>query len=105
MDLLEKKEYYINLFDFYESLFTEKQRRCFREYYFQDLSLGEIAEAYGVSRTAIYDRLRKIASQLDRFEEKLKLFHKYSERKKIYGELAEKHPETQELINKLKELE
>ena len=47
MDLLEKKEYYINLFDFYESLFTEKQRRCFREYYFQDLSLGEIAEAYG----------------------------------------------------------
>ena len=47
--------------------------------------MGEIAEAYGVSRTAIYDRLRKIASQLDRFEEKLKLFHKYSERKNLRG--------------------
>lgn len=105
MDLLEKKEYYSNLFDFYESLFTEKQKQYFREYYFEDLSLGEIAEAYGVSRNAIYDHLKKILSQLDFYEERLKLFQKFSERKKLYEEYASKHPETINLINKLKELE
>ena len=59
MDLW-KKEYYINLFDFTRAS-SRKTKGGVSEYYFGDLSLGEmIWEAYGVSRTAIYDRLRKI---------------------------------------------
>lgn len=106
MDLLEKKEHYTNLFDFYENLLTEKQKQYFREYYFEDLSLAEIAEAYGVSRNAIFDHLRKIGSQLDGYEEKLKLFQKFLARQKVYEEAeATGNPETIKLINKLKELE
>ena len=55
MDILAKKEYYINLFDFYGDLLTEKQRQYFKDYYFDDASLAEIATVYGVSRNAIFD--------------------------------------------------
>jgi predicted DNA-binding protein YlxM (UPF0122 family) len=106
MNLLDKKEHYINLFDFYEGLLTEKQKQYFREYYFQDLSLAEMGEAYNVSRNAIYDHLRKIEAQLDFYEEKLGLFRKFNERKQLY-EAAEAlaDPELKNIIKKLKELE
>jgi hypothetical protein len=105
MNLLDKKEHYINLFDFYEGLLSDKQKQYFREYYFQDLSLGEMAENYGVTRNAIYDHLRKIDSQLDLYEDKLGLFRKYCERKRIYDEASLLNPEVQKIINKLKEIE
>ncbi|HHX80207.1 MAG TPA: hypothetical protein GX692_03990 [Acholeplasmataceae bacterium] len=106
MNLLDKKEHYINLFDFYEGFLTEKQKQYFREYYFQDLSLAEMGEAYKVSRNAIYDHLRKIEAQLDFYEEKLGLFRKFNERKKIYREAeALADPELKNIIKKLKELD
>lgn len=74
MDILEKKEHLSNLFDFYESLLTSKQQEYFRYYYFDDLSLSEIANIYGVSRNAIYDVLQKTFSLLESYEEKLGLF-------------------------------
>lgn len=104
MDILEKKEYYSTLYDFYESLLTEKQKYYFEAYYFEDMSLKEIAICYKVSRNAIFDQLKKVYNALDSYEEKLKLYDKYLKREKIYSSL-EKNDELKELVKELREIE
>ena len=75
MDLLER-DYYIKLFETYQELLTEKQKEYFISYYFDDLSLAEIASLYNVSRNAVFDQLKKIVSNLCDYEEKLKILVK-----------------------------
>ena len=41
--ILDQHDIYIDLFGYYELLFTEKQIEYFKEYYYYDLSLSEIA--------------------------------------------------------------
>jgi predicted DNA-binding protein YlxM (UPF0122 family) len=103
MNLLEKNQHYIILYDFYGNLLTDKQQTYFKCYYFEDLSLGEISELYKVSRNAIYDSIQNGGGGLDNFEEKLKLKAKYEKRNKLYQKYYKE--ETKELIEKLKELE
>ena len=107
MDILEKKEYYSILFDFYESLFTNKQREYFKEYYFYDNSLSEIAKNYGVSRAAVYDILNKMHDALNEYEKNLQLYDKFQKRQEIIEQLEPmiKNDEVMDLINKLKEIE
>ncbi len=59
------------LFDYYGSMLTQKQRECFDMRYNQDLSLGEIAEAQGVSRQAVFDNLTRTEALLHRMEENI----------------------------------
>ena len=59
------------LFDYYGGMLTEKQRDCFDMRYNQDLSLGEIAEALGVSRQAVNDNLTRTEAALRRMEENI----------------------------------
>ena len=47
------------LFDFYQDLLTEKQSNLLREYYFEDLSLGEMAQQHGISRQSAFDTIKK----------------------------------------------
>ncbi|MDN6570226.1 MAG: DNA-binding protein, partial [Staphylococcus equorum] len=42
------------LFDFYQSLLTNKQRNYLELFYLQDYSLSEIADTFDVSRQAVY---------------------------------------------------
>lgn len=64
------------LFDYYENLLEEKDRVCFKDYYFNNLSLSEIAENNNVSRNAIHKRLKKIEEELNSYENKLNLYKK-----------------------------
>jgi predicted DNA-binding protein YlxM (UPF0122 family) len=61
------------LLDFYGALLTEKQREIYDWYYQQDLSLGEISDAAGVSRNAVHDLLRRVAEKLERYDQALGL--------------------------------
>ena len=58
------------LFDYYGDLLTEKQKTCFDLHYNQDLSLGEIAEAAGISRQGVHDSLARAEAALLAMEEK-----------------------------------
>ncbi len=72
------------LFDFYGKLLTKKQQEIFSLYYDQNLSLGEIAEEYKVSRQAVHDILKRGEKILEGYEEKLGLVRKYmAEREKL----------------------
>ena len=68
--------HYNFLYPYYSSLLTQKQCEVFENYYFEDYSLSEISEAFGVSRNAIWDLLKKVEHNLDEYEEKLGLYKK-----------------------------
>lgn len=66
------------LLDFYGPLLTEKQRKYFALYHQEDMSLGEIAEEYGVTRQAVYDILQRSQKTLLDLEDKLGLERRYA---------------------------
>lgn len=68
--------YYNELYDLYGSLLTDKQRDYFENYYFNNLSLGEMAENYNVSRNAIFKQLRMATDKLQYYEDNLNLRQK-----------------------------
>lgn len=68
---LEKSEQMNILFNFYSKLLTNKQREYMNLYYAEDLSLGEIAEQFSVSRQAVYDNLKRSEDILKNYENSL----------------------------------
>ncbi|MCQ2409436.1 MAG: DNA-binding protein [Clostridia bacterium] len=56
---------------YYGALLTETQNEYLRLHYDEDMSYGEIAEIYSVSRQAILDAINKGVKLLEGFEEKL----------------------------------
>ncbi|WJY28763.1 MULTISPECIES: putative DNA-binding protein [Sporosarcina] len=87
--MLEKTTRVNFLFDFYQSLLTDKQRIYMELYYLDDLSLGEIAEEYNVSRQAVYDNVRRTEAMLEDYEAKLMLFGKYQQRALMIEQLEQ----------------
>lgn len=73
---MEKLLYLNNLYDIYGILLTKKQQIYFEEYYFNNLSYGEISEKYNISRNASFRQLKVIEEKLLEYEEKLKIFYK-----------------------------
>ena len=73
---MELQDRLIILFDYYENLLSDSQRDYFIDYYFNNLSLSEIADNRGVSRNAVSKELKLAADKLNNYEEKLKLFDK-----------------------------
>ena len=102
--VLEKTTRINFLFDFYQSLLTDKQRLYMQLYYLDDLSLGEIAEEYDVSRQAVYDNVRRTEAMLEDYEAKLNLFSKFQERIDIVERLEQLIPESDEQSQLFREL-
>ena len=106
MDLLDKKQHYILLFDFYENLLTEKQQIYFKDYYFEDLSLAEIANGHNVSTNAVFDSIKKVYLLLEDYENKLGLYKKFLQKNQIFEEYINfENEDVKNLIKKLKNLE
>ena len=80
---MEDYIYYGELYDLYQQLLTDKQRAYFEDYYFQNLSLGEMAENYQVSRNAIFKQLHIVTDKLKEYEEKLQLLEKRKQLEEI----------------------
>lgn len=75
------------LYDFYQSLLTQKQRKYMSQYYLDDFSLGEIAEEFEVSRQAVYDNIKRTEVMLEEYETKLMLLTKFERRTAIVSEM------------------
>lgn len=87
--MIEKTTRINFLFDFYQSLLTDKQRSYMELYYLDDLSLGEIAEEYEISRQAVYDNIRRTEMMLEEYEAKLNLLEKFQQRQLLIEQLEQ----------------
>ena len=72
-DNLEKFVSNNRLLEVYGRLLTESQLEIMTDYYENNLSLSEISELRGISRTAVSDALKVSVSKLEGYEEKLGL--------------------------------
>ena len=77
------------LYDFYGELLTKRQQEIFEHVKFEDLSLSEAAEEYGISRQGIHDLLRRSEETLQAYEDKLGLVAKFMETKEAAGRIRE----------------
>ncbi len=73
---METRDYLIILYDYYSELFSEENKRYFEDYYFDNLSLAEIAENASVSRNNVHKHIKSIEEKLLFYEEKLHLYKK-----------------------------
>ena len=71
MNKVEKINEYVELYDTYKNMFTDSQKLIFEKYYFEDLTLQEIADENNVSKNAIHDSLKKSEKFLINIEEKI----------------------------------
>lgn len=76
---MEERDYLIILYDFYSDLLSDKQKEYFEDYYFNNLSLGEISENTCISRNAIHKNIKNVCDKLYFYEEKLGLYKKRNE--------------------------
>lgn len=72
-----KKDLYLTiLFDYYEALLNKTDQQTFKDYYFSNFSMQEIADSNKISKNAVHKRLKKIEEELLSYEKKLKLYEK-----------------------------
>lgn len=107
MNQLEHNLHVNLLLDFYMPLLTDKQQQMMNLYYYQDLSLAEIADQMAISRNTVYDHLNRAIKTMETYEAKLKLIEKYNLRKQLYQTIYERsnQDEIKHLIKRLEELE
>lgn len=67
------------LLDFYGEMLTERSRSIMEQYYGDDLSLGEIAENFAISRQGVRSVVKHAEQQLLHFEQTLGLAAQFRE--------------------------
>lgn len=72
-----------DLLALYGPLLTEKQSRLLEYYYFDDLSLSEIAENEGGSRQGASDMIRRAEREVMQMEDQLKLYARLKEQARL----------------------
>lgn len=72
---MEEREYIINLYEYYGKLFTDKQQQYFEDYYYENLTMEEIAENDEVSKNAVSKQLISIKNKLINYESNLHLYN------------------------------
>ena len=95
---MDKIIYLTNLFDYYGELLTDKQQTYFKDYYFNNLTLSEIAENENVSRNAIHKQIKDSENKLLNYEKVLK---QYQNRLKIKEIIKDLNPEIKKQIEEL----
>ena len=98
------------LYDFYQTLLTEKQQKYIELYYLEDFQFSEIAEAMDVTRQAVYDNLKRSRDLLEHYEETLSMYKNFNKRLELYKDLKEAlgddtSAEVKDILNRLENLD
>ena len=107
------------LYDFYGPLLTEHQQEIYEACIYEDLSLAEAAERFGISRQGVHDLIKRCDKILKSYEERLGLINRFNEtnakledikkliekNKTIDGSVRLTAKESSELLEVLREIE
>ena len=100
MDDLVEFELINSLFDLYGNLLTYVQKHLVEQYYVYNLSLAEIAEEDGISRTAVSDALKKSIAKLKKYEDNLHIVDKSRKIKSLLNDIDG----NEDVVKKIKEV-
>ena len=65
------------------------QRQIYEEVVYEDLSLGEIAEEFGITRQGVHDIVKRCDKTLSKYEEKLRLVERFMRIKEQIGKIEQ----------------
>lgn len=68
---MENRDYLNSLFDIYKDLLTKTEQETFINYYMEDLSLSEIADNKGISKSSVGKTLKQAENKLREYEKLL----------------------------------
>ena len=88
---MKERDYLIILYDYYGDLLSVDNRRYFEDYYFDNLSLAEIAQNDNVSRNNVHKHLKSSEEKLLFYEEKLGLYKKDKKTKAKIDEIMDEN--------------
>ncbi len=96
------KDLYVGaLLDVYGAFLSEKQRVVAQHYYFDDLSLAEIAENEGITRQGVRDLIMRATEELYSFEKKCGYEKKFRLLKTLAENINENNEKIVQIINDL----
>lgn len=90
------------LFDFYGDVLTDRQKEFYDLYYNEDLSLGEIAENYNITRQGVRDVIVRAEATLTGLEDKTGLIKRFHT---MHGQLEEVRKDAQRLAEICSQME
>ena len=96
---MEQRDYLIILYDFYGELLSDDNKGYFEDYYFDNLSLGEISDNAGISRNAVHKHIKSCEAKLMFYEEKLRLYDKDKKLRNLLRDIND-----EEIKNKIQEI-
>ena len=99
---LEKTKLMNDLIDLYGCLLTSNQLMIMEYYYMDDLTLSEIGENLNITRSAVYDTIKKSSAILFDYESKLKLLEKENYKDELLSKIDDLSKE--EIIEEIKKL-
>ncbi len=85
------------LYDFYGDVLTDRQKEFYDLYYNEDLSLGEIAENYGITRQGVRDVIVRAEAALTELEDKTGLIRRFLA---MRGELEQIRADAQAILER-----
>ena len=89
------------LLDVYGAFLSDKQRAIAEHYYFEDLSLSEIAENENISRQAVRDLIRRTGETLEKYEGTCGYYKKFSSLKQLASQSDADFKKIKEIIETL----
>jgi len=95
---MKEREYLLTLYEIYKNVLSIKEREYFEDYYFEDLSLQEIADNNNVSKSYVSKYINNIESKIINFEQVLNINEKNNKIRKVISKLDKKTKEEIEQI-------
>ena len=86
---MKKFIYYIKLFDCYKNLLSENECTTFSAYYENNLSMQEIADNKGVSKSAVGASIKNTEMKLTAYEQALHFEAKQEKIQKIIAKIED----------------
>ena len=84
---MERIAYQNLLYDFYGELLTEHQKKIYESAVYEDLSLKELSDEYGITRQGVHDLIKRCDKILGEYEKKLHMIEKFDSIKDLVGQI------------------